>query len=284
LTTIVVVLAAVALGLVVAVRVGAITWQRLVKHLIDQITVDAHNGPVRTARFFTEQLAQLPPPVRRYFAFALSPGQPLVVTAQTTSRGEFRMQLKGGWHPFTATQHYSTSPRAFVWNASIDVAPLVTVRVTDRYLDGEGAIYGRAAAIIPVVDEHGTPELAQGELLRYLAEGVLMPTALLPSSGVSWTAVDDNTARASLSDHGTTVSAMFHFGPRGEIARVTAVRQRQVDGAAVMTPWVGRFNEYKSVQGMMIPMLGEVAWVLPGGDTSSYYRGRTLQITFELAA
>ena len=33
----------------------------------------------------------------------------------------------------------------------------------------------------------------------------------------------------------------------------------------------------------MIPMVGDVAWILPSG-AASYYRGRTLQVTFELAA
>lgn len=274
---------AVAIGLVVTLHIGTITWRRWVNHLLEQMSADSHSRPALTARFFTEQIAELPAPVKKYFAFALSPGQPLVVTAQTTSRGEFRMRPRGRWHSFSATQYYSVAPRAFLWDAAINLAPLVEVQVTDRYQNGEGAIYARAAAVVPVVDEHGTPELASGELLRYLAEAVVMPTALLPSSGVLWTAVDDSTARATLSDRGTTVSAIFHFGLRGEIVRVTAERYRDVNGKAVMTPWVGQFREYKSVQGMMVPMVGEVAWILQGG-TISYYRGRTTNITFELAA
>jgi hypothetical protein len=278
-----VVMAALALCLLVVLAIGAATWRRWVDELRQQLNAAVHSRPVRTERYFTEQLAQLPPPVRRYFEFALSPGQPVVVTAHATSRGEFRMRPDGGWHSFTATQDYTVSPHAFVWDAEIDVGPFVEVNVADRYLNGEGAIYARVAAVVPVVDQRGTPELAAGELLRYLAEAVVMPTALLPSAGVSWTPVNDNTARASLSDHGTTVSAIFHFGPRGEIVRVSAQRYRDVSGKSVMTPWVGQFHEYKSVQGMMIPMVGEVAWILSGG-VSSYYRGTTTNITFELAA
>jgi hypothetical protein len=170
-----------------------------------------------------------------------------------------------------------------VWDAAIDVAPLITVHVTDQYMRGEGSIRARAAAVVTVADEHGTPELASGELLRYLAEAVVMPTALLPMSGVRWTEVDDFTAIASITDHTTTATATFHFGPRGEVSRITALRHRDVNGTPVLTPWEGHFREYQPINGMMIPTFGEVAWILPGGS-QPYYRGRTTQFAYEVAA
>lgn len=263
-------------------RLGFVSWRHHLQRIIREMRSAAAGAPP-LGRFFTDQIAQLPLPVRRYFSFALSPGQPLVVAAHAISRGEFRLRPEGGWHSFTATQHYSTSPRAFVWDARIEMAPLVSVQVADRYSDGEGDIHARAAGLIPVVDQHGTPELASGELLRYLAEAVMLPTALLPCSGVHWSAVDDNSSRATLTDHGNTVSAIFHFGLRGEIVRVSAQRHRDVAGVMVLTPWVGQFREYRSIQGMMVPMVGDVAWIL-GGNVMSYFHGQTTDITFELAA
>lgn len=274
--------AALVVGAGVAVGAGSVAWQRWMHGLLRQMGADTHrSAPGR--RFHPEQLVTLPAPVQRYFAFALSPAQPLIASADVESDGEFRMKPDGGWHAFTATQHYSADPRGFIWDASINIAPFIDVRVADSYINGEGALYARAASIIPVVNEHGTPELAAGELLRYLAEAVVMPTALLPSSGVVWSAVDDSSACASMTDRGTTVSATFHFGLRDEIVRVSALRYRDVAGTGVLTPWVGHFRDYKSVQGMMVPMFGEVAWMLPSGMLP-YYRGRTKHIVFELAA
>jgi hypothetical protein len=274
----VVLVAAVALALA-----SSAAWRRSVNALLDQLGAEARAHAMSTSRFFTEQVAQLPAPVQRYFAFALSPGQPVVVTARTSSQGEFRMSPDGGWHPFTASQSFSASPPAFVWDAAIDVGPLVTVRVTDQYIHGEGAIRARAASLVTVAEQHGTPELASGELLRYLAEAVLMPTALLPMAGVQWTPLDDFSAIASLTDGNTTARATFHFGPRGEVSRITAMRYRDVHGEKVLTPWEGQFREYHAMNGMMIPMFGEVAWILPTGS-QPYYRGRTTQVAYEVAA
>lgn len=82
-----------------------------------------------------------------------------------------------------------------MWDARIRSAPLLDVRVRDSYLGG-AAMLGKLAGVVPVVDRAGSPELASGALLRYLAELPWLPMALLPGGGLSWQAVDDSTARA----------------------------------------------------------------------------------------
>ena len=70
------------------------------------------------------------------------------------------------------------------------------------------------------------------------------------------------------------------FGPRGEITTISAMRHRDVDGTAVLTPWIGHHTDYKRVDGMMIPTAGEVAWVLPEGRTP-YWRGRIVDASYD---
>lgn len=162
------------------------------------------------------------------------------------------------------------------------MAPLISFYVHDGYLAGEGAMHGTLAALVPVVNQRGTPNIAAGELLRYLAEAPLLPTALLPREGVSWQAISESTARATLADGATTVSCDVSFSERGEIVRISAVRYRDADGKAVLTPWIGHWRDYRRVNGMMIPMSGEVEWVLPEGALP-YWRGRTLDAQYEFA-
>jgi hypothetical protein len=164
------------------------------------------------------------------------------------------------------------------------MAPLVTVRVRDSYLRGEGAMQARAAALFPVVDQGGTRAMAEASLQRYLAESTWLPTALLPEAGVAWTPIDDSTARATLIDKGVTATVDFHFGAGGEVVRTTAVRYRDVDGTPVPTTWVGYSREYARVAGMMIPTAGAVEWVLPDGTRLPYWRGRLIGAEYETAA
>ena len=110
---------------------------------------------------------------------------------------------------------------------------------------------------------------------------MFLPTALLPSAGVTWSPIDDSTARATLTDGATTVSADFHFGPRGEVVRTTMTRFRDVDGVGVPTLFAATTGgEYRRVSGMMMPTGGEAAWVLPDGPLS-YWRGRIADVRYE---
>jgi hypothetical protein len=234
-------------------------------------------APAADWRYSPEQLRDLPPPVERYFAFALVPGQTIVRRAQLAQTGTFA--LNGKWTPFTATETFSLHPPGFVWDAKIRVAPLLTVRVRDSYVGGVGAMRGALAGLIPVVDQHDTPEMASSTLARYLAEAVWWPTALLPQSGVRWEAIDDWSARASMTDGSVTVSMVVRFGRQGEIISVGGRRYRDEGGTPVLTPFEGRFEKYERLDGMMVPTESEIGWFLKDGWTP-YWRGRTVNAQF----
>lgn len=217
---------------------------------------------------FHRDLADLPDPVRRYFETVLTDGQERVRTARVEQTGEFRLgDREAPWRPFTATEWFAVDPPGFVWSAAISLAPLVRVRVVDRFQHGRGALRARLFSLVTVADADAGPELDEGELSRYLAESVWVPTALLPAAGVDWTPVDDRSAEATLSHEGTTVSLTFRFGDDGLVERVHASdRPREVDGEYVPTPWTGTFGDYRDVGGVRVPTSGEVAWELPDGD------------------
>jgi hypothetical protein len=261
--------------------VGALLWNRETARAAGQLIAPPAPNGVAPARYSRDQLEGLPAPVARYFDFALTPGQRLVRRAHFRQAGDFSTR-PGSWSRFTAEQDFSVRPPGFVWDATIRMVPLAPVRVRDSYLAGEGAMYARAAALVTVANQRGTPEIASGALMRYLAESVWLPTALLPTEGVSWEAIDDSTARATLADGSTTVSVDVHFGVAGEVVRVSAMRYRDVKGRPVLTPWEVQLRDYARVGGMMIPQAGEVAWLLPEGP-QPYWRGRVVDARYELA-
>jgi len=117
--------------------------------------------------------------------------------------------------------------------------------------------------------------------MRFLAEAAWYPTKLLPGDGLSWEAIDETSARATLTDGDTTVELVFTFDEQGMISSVrSAARYREVNGTLVATPWEGRFWNYQENGGMLIPTEGEVAWLLPEGD-KPYWRARIEQIEYE---
>jgi len=171
----------------------------------------------------------------------------------------------------------------FDWDARISLLPGIAVRVHDAYVAGEGLLHAAVLAMFPVAIQRGTPEVAEGELMRFLAESPWYPTALLPSQGVRWEAVDERTAVAHLRDGRVSTSLVFRFARNGLIESVRSDRRpRIVAGRVLPTPWLGRWSDWQWLNGVRIPTRGEVAWLLPSG-TLPYWRGGVTGITYEVA-
>lgn len=236
------------------------------------------------ARFTDVELERLPAPVARYFRTALREGQPLVRHARISWRGEFNMGRPGhdDWKPFTATQVFVPAAPGFVWDARIRMAPGIAVLVRDGLVAGEGSMRAAVLGLFTVVDARGKPTLAAGALQRYLGEAAWVPTALLPSQGVSWSAIDGTRARASIRAGATTVALEFRFGSDGLIAEVFAPNRFYDDGKspAVPRPWRARNLRFEERSGICVPADSVVEWELPEG-TFPYWRGRPVEIELE---
>lgn len=230
------------------------------------------------------ELEGLPAPVQRYFRAVLKEGQPWIAAVSMEHTGTFNMSETGEqWKPFKSTQHVITQRPGFVWDARIRIAPAMTAHVHDAYIAGEGVLTAKLFGLLTVMKQPSTPELAQGELMRFFAEGAWWPTALLPSRDMLWEAIDDAQASATLNDGTTAVKLVFQFDTQGLISSIRSDgRYRVVDGEQVATPWQGRFWDYELRDGMLIPLEGEVAWLLQEGP-KPYWRGCIQRIEYEYA-
>ena len=229
-----------------AVLGGNLRWHSRTRDL--RAALAASRTAPAPAAFDPREIEGLPAPVRRFFKAALRPGQPLVAGAQLATEGEFLMDAaKDRWAPFTADQLFVARPPGFDWNARMRMAPGLFVLVRDAYRAGAGLLRAEALGVVTVASQEGGPDLAHGELLRWLAEACWFPTALLPSQGVGWEPIDENRARATLSDGGTTAALEFRFGRDGYVSSVyAAARPRTVDGRNVPTPWEGTWAAWSA--------------------------------------
>lgn len=243
-------------------------------------------SPIRPApkTVSMNSIAVLPPPVARYFRYALREGQPFIHVARYEQNGRLRTDTRSErWLSFQAIQIVMPQAHGFIWDARIHVAPLLEVRVHDAYLVGQGEGRISVLSTFTVAAQQGCRELNAGALHRYLAEAVWYPTALLPEAGVQWTAIDENRALATLSDSGITVSLEFRFNDVGEITGIyTPGRWGSFDGRYKLTPWEGHFRRYEERAGMRIPVEGEVGWYV-SGELLLVWKGHIHHLTYEFA-
>lgn len=266
---------------------GASRWNASTRALNERL--DAARAPITPARYAAErELDGLPPPVQRFFRAVLKDGQPMIAALRIEHRGTFNLAAQGAdqWKPFASAQRVVTHRPGFVWDGRVSAMPGLAVHVHDAYVAGEGILHPAVLGLVSLADLRGSgPEpggVAQGEFMRYLAEAAWCPTALLPSQGVRWTAVDDNTAQATLADGAVSATLLMRFDPQsGVIESVRAeARGRTVGKTIAMTPWEGRWSDYAERDGMRVPMRGEVAWLTPEGRRA-YWRGEVTALRYE---
>jgi hypothetical protein len=279
-------ISAVILGLAVIATValiyGSRRWESATQEM--HAKMEAARLPVGRKTFSPDELIGSPAPVQKYFRAALKDGQPIVSGVYVELSGTINMSATGEkWKRFTSTQWVVAQRPGFDWEGRIEMMPGLTARVHDAYIAGEGILHATLFGLVSLANLRGTPEIAHGELMRFLAEAAWYPTALLPSQGVQWKAIDDFSAKATLKDGETALTLLFHFDENGLIESVRAeARGRTVAGAAIPTPWEVQWSNYERRDGMCIPTEGEVAWLLPEG-AKPYFRGRITSLRYEFA-
>lgn len=244
---------------------------------LNESAARAAGGKVDFASF-----SELPAPVARYFQHVLSNGQSLIKVARLQQSGVLRTKTATeNWSPFTASQVVVPRSNSFLWNAKVEMPLATHVRVLDSYIAGIGS--GRVSLLssFGVASEAGTSELNSGALHRYLAEAVWFPTALLPQSGVEWSPLDDDSAMATLTHRGVTVSLEFRFNKVGEVTGIYSTgRFGRFDGEYKQVPWQGHFRDYQVKAGLRVPQYGEVGWY-DDGSLQLVWKGRITDAQYE---
>ncbi|MEY2687684.1 MAG: hypothetical protein RL375_1882, partial [Pseudomonadota bacterium] len=247
--------------------------------------LDDEPGPgAPPTRYDVRELEGLPAPVQRYFRAVLKDGQPIITAATIHMAGTFNLSATDEqWKPFTSHQRVVTRRPGFLWDARIALLPGVTVHVVDSFIAGRGLLRAAVQGLVTMAEQQGDGDIARGEFMRWFAEVLWYPTALLPSQGVRWEAVDEQSANATVMDGPLGLTLLFRFDEAGLITSFRAEsRGGRVGDQLVMAPWEGLWSNYQTVAGVHVPFTGEVAWMRPEGR-KPYFIGTVTSLDFEFA-
>jgi hypothetical protein len=254
------VIAIIVIAAIIATWIASRWQQSALEAEVDRLV---QSGDVRKAEEAAAADARemLPPPVARYLRMAL-PTPKQIQQVHIRQTGTLRTDVTSQrWMPFDAEHVVVPPATGFVWNARVQIAPVIHVRVRDALIDGEGSGEVRLLSAFTVSAAAGTPEMNSGSLHRYLAEAVWYPTALMPGSKLQWTEIDRTRALATLTDHGVTVSLEFTFADTGEVTGIyTPGRWGTFPEGYRQVPWEGHFRNYRERDGVVVPTEGDVGW------------------------
>lgn len=264
---------------------GAKKWSEVSEKLTQSLEagrLEPSKQPLLKTRYDAKELEGLPAPVQKYFRTVLKDGQTIVSSTTLSMSGNINMSTTSEqWKPFTSVQHVVTRRPGFIWDARIEMFPSIEVRVIDSYVTGNGLLHAAVLGLFTVANVSGGGEIAKAEFMRYFAEAVWYPTALLPSQDVKWQAVDSTSANATIVDGPLSITLLFRFNDAGliESFRAEARNATSVGDEPISLPWEGRFSNYQDHDGMKIPFAGEVAYMRPSGR-ETYFRGQVSSLHY----
>jgi hypothetical protein len=229
------------------------------------------------------RLESLPAPVRTYLRKALGSRTEAPQTMRLQHGGTFRPSLEGNWLPIRGEEYFTADPPGFVWWGRVRIVPGVWIDARDRSVEGAGNMYVTAESTYTLANSVG-PELDQGALLRLLGELTWFPTALLDDRYVTWSAVDDRHAKATLALNGREVTGLFQFGDDGLPAVFSGHRYRDTgNGVSTLTPFTGRSSDFRDAGGMLVPHEMVAAWHVDGREFP-YARFLVERVEFDATA
>jgi hypothetical protein len=225
----------------------------------------------------------LPPLLQNYLETVIV--QPSTADfVEFSQAGDFRMNPEDEMSRFTADQVVSLQNPMFSWVAQIPMKGL-PITVCDRLVAGQGELQARLFSTIPLARGSGDSFL-RGELLRYLAELPWYPMAILEQPNILWQQTAPNKVKGTLQVKSVVATVEYTFDQTGTIQSIYVPDRDRSDGKTSETlPWLGEFSQYEERAGTVIPIQGQVSWLLDSGKftyfvgkISTYTLGRTEQV------
>jgi hypothetical protein len=248
-------------------RADRAEWQRL-----------AALQPNDPGVFSEEMLVGLPEPAHRYFAYTIRPGTPLLPVAVIEMTGEFSAGTKEDprYQPMEARQILAV-PEGFVW--SMRTRGGMPVSGSDTGIWTRFRIFG----LIPVGRLGGDPDHTRSAFGRYAAEATIWaPAALLHRPGITWSAVDEDTARVTIT-HGELEQAVdVIVDANGRPVEVSFQRWSDANPDKVqrLQPFGAVMSDFREVGGYRLPFRVEAGNMFRTDDYFPFFVAEVTDIRF----
>ncbi|HVU94208.1 MAG TPA: DUF6544 family protein [Puia sp.] len=225
------------------------------------------------AELSSDELAELPAPVRRYMTVCGFAGRKKQWYAQLKwANVEMKLSRGGRWRKMECQQFNSVPDPVRIVHMRMRVGGVLPLEARDKFQSGRGNMLVRLLKIFTIEDVRGR-EMDESALVTVLSEALLIP-AYAVQPYIRWEGVGPDRAAAFISAGESAVHGLFSFNEAGEFVRFeTLQRWRSGKGGHLQrTPWRVTAGGYVSWDGIRHPTKVTAAW-LEGEEWVEYFRG-----------
>lgn len=266
------------LGITVVLLSGENTPMR--KMFLSEVQPELDKSTVNNGVFTEKDISTLPEPVQRYFKYCGYIGKEKMSNAKIIWNDvNFKMSPDKPWAKIKYEQYNIVSGPsrfAYIYSKMFGVIPF---EGRDKFLDGQGNMLGRLAKSITLFDVKGA-ELNTSAAVTYLSEALIVPACALQKY-ITWEAIDQNHAKASIVYNGTKAEGIFTFDDIGKLTKFET-DERYMDtgnGKLEKHKWTAFVDSYFDKDSIKMPSRMKAVWNLPNGDYE-YFNGTINDILY----
>lgn len=238
------------------------SFKRIVRNETQQMLASVN--PLKDSIVSDYSIQDLPSPVQNWLHECGMMGKAKIQTVFLEQSLKLRMNpVQKDWTKASAKQYFTVSPPAFNWFLVMKMNRVLPIAGRDKFEGGKGEMTIKLFSAVPIASVKSSKKVDQASLQRYLAEVIWFPSAVL-SPYLTWEAIDENSARVSMTFNGTEGSGVFHFDKAGNFVKFVAMRYKDAQSPKPIK-WIATALKIEERSGIKIPTRLKVEWEL-GND------------------
>lgn len=212
-----------------------------------------------------QMISNLPTVVQTWLLNSGAVGKEQVYSVHLEQEAQMLMKPdQTGWSEAKAEQYFTIEPPAFNWSLNMKMNVVLNVVGRDKFENGRGEMIVKLFSLFPIANAKNNSKIDQATLQRYLAEIVWFPSAAARPY-ITWEAIDESSARATMNYGGTKGSGVFYFDSKGDFRKFVAIRFKDAQDAEP-TEWTVSASKIEERNGIRIPVELKADWKLETGD------------------
>ncbi|HYD11469.1 MAG TPA: DUF6544 family protein [Allosphingosinicella sp.] len=183
-------------------------------------------------------------------------GDTLYSTAKLEMEGTFLLGDKDRYQTFAmSARQVLRAPDQFVWMPRMRSSAM-SITGSDALVDGEAWTRFWVLGVVPVAQDHTSPDLVRSAQFRAVVEGALsLPTSLLPANDVDWEQLNEHRARVTFRRFSPAIILEMILDSSGAVREVVGQRWSNAnrDRTFRLQPFGGTMGADRTFQGLTIP-------------------------------
>jgi hypothetical protein len=246
--------------IVVVLSLGSRNFERQYRQDVRTHLQRVQSLPIE--RLTEADLKPLPDPVQRYLRYAGVVNQPKVKQMRVVFTGKMRDRGKD-YFPFQSEQYnfFDEPTRLFFMKGHLFG---LTVPGYHRYSQATATMDIRLFGLFPIVQQSGD-SMNKAETVTLFNDMCLMAPATLIDPRIQWQAVDSQSAKATFTNHGISISAQLYFNEQGQLVNFLS-NDRTAISDMRQYPFSTPVSDYQTLHGVTVMTRGEAIWHYPDGE------------------